>query len=337
MKIGVIGSGSWGTSLAYLLSTKGHEVILWGRDLEMMSEIQVKRCHPRFASSIKFSDLLEATSDFEKVIQESDCLFFVVPSYGMGEVAERAAKVAKKDVLLVSCAKGFEPDTFKRMSEVLEEKFSGISSKVTVLSGPNHAEEVILGQPSATLVASKDEEAGKRIQDILNTPTFRVYTSLDVIGAEIGGALKNIIALASGILSGLKMGDNSKAALMTRGLAEIARLGVALGANPMTFTGLSGVGDLIVTCTSEHSRNFRAGKLMAQGKTVKEAMTEIGMVVEGIRAAEAAHFLSLETAVPMPISEVLYGVIQEKFTVQEAVARLLEREKNSELEELSYF
>ena len=337
MKIGVLGSGSWGATLAYLLSTKGHEVILWGRDSELMAELQATRHHPRFASSMTFPDQIEATSDFEKTIQESDCLFFVVPSYGMGEIAERAAKFAKKDVLLVSCAKGFEPGTFKRMSEVLEEKFVGISSKVEVLSGPNHAEEVILGQPSATLIASKDEEAGKRIQDILITPTFRVYTSLDVIGAEIGGALKNIIALASGILSGLKMGDNSKAALMTRGLAEIARLGVAMGANPMTFTGLSGVGDLIVTCTSEHSRNFRAGKLMAQGRTAKEAMAEIGMVVEGIRAAEAAHFLSLQTAVPMPISEVLYGVIQEKLSVHEAVARLLEREKNSELEELSYF
>lgn len=337
MKIGVLGIGSWGTTLAHLLSEKGHQVILWGRDEKTTLEMQKNRFHPKFATQVKLSDSLEVTSDFEKTIQESECLFFVIPSSAMGEVSRRAAKYAKKDVLVVSCAKGFEVGTAKRMSQVLEEGFLGISSSISVLSGPNHAEEVILSQPSATLIASKDGEVAKQIQDILITPFFRVYTSLDVIGAEVGGALKNIIALASGILAGLGMGDNSRAALMTRGLAEIARLGVAMGANPMTFTGLSGVGDLIVTCTSEHSRNFRAGKLMAQGKTAKEAVLEIGMVVEGIRATESAHLLAKEFAVPMPISEVLYGIISDKLTVESGVAQLLEREKNIEPEELSYF
>jgi len=333
MKIAILGSGSWGIALAYLIGKKNLEVALWGREEDVIEVIQSERHHPFFASNCKISDSVLATSDLKKAVVNADFIFFVIPSKAMRSVAKEAVKYASKDVTVVSFAKGFEDETFKRMTEILAEEFSEVTTRIGAVSGPNHAEEVIAGQPAATLTVAKEIEVAEKIQEILMGSTFRVYAGTDVIGAELGGALKNVIALAVGIAAGLDLGDNPRAALMTRGLAEIARLGVSLGAHPMTFTGLSGVGDLIATCTSEHSRNYRAGKLIASGKNAQEAQAEIGMVVEGLRAVEAAIALSEKRNVDMPIVKTLNEVLQGKMSAAEAMTSLMSRTKNHEQEE----
>lgn len=333
MKTAVIGSGSWGVTLASLIGSKGISVSLWGREDELANELQDKRHHPTFATECRLPDSVTATSNLQEAVENADFLFLVVPSQAMRSVAQQAASYAKKDAVIVSFAKGFEDHTFKRMSEILEEEFANITTQIGVVSGPNHAEEIILGQPAATLAAAKNGAVAEKIQELLMGPTFRVYTGKDVVGAELGGALKNVIALAVGIAGGLGLGDNPRAALMTRGLAEMARLGVAMGAHPMTFTGLSGVGDLIATCTSEHSRNFRAGRLISQGKTAKEAQDSIGMVVEGIRATEAALALAKKADVLIPIAQELHSVLVGEKSAKEAMTVLMSRSSSHEAEE----
>lgn len=333
MKVAILGSGSWGITLASLIGKKEISVSLWGRETDVAESIQKDRHHPSFATECLLPDCVTATCDLKEALQGAEIVFFVVPSQAMRSVAREAAKYAKPEVLAVSFAKGFEDQTYKQMSLVIEEEFSNISSKVGAVSGPNHAEEIILGQPAATLAAAKTIEVAEQIREILMGPTFRVYTGTDMIGAELGGALKNVIALAVGIASGLGLGDNPKAALMTRGLAEIARLGSAMGAHPMTFTGLSGVGDLIATCTSEHSRNFRAGRLISKGKTAQEAQREIGMVVEGIRATGAALHLANQMKISMPIAEELNQVLIGNKSAEDAMKVLMGRSSSKEQEE----
>ena len=333
MKATVIGSGSWGVTLASLVSAKGISVSLWGRDEELVENLQSKRHHPTFASDYLLSDSITATSDLKEAVEGADYIFFVVPSQAMRNVAKQVALYCDKNPIVISFSKGFEDQTFKRMSEVLEEEFQEITSQIGIVSGPNHAEEIIQGQPAATLAAAKEISVAEKIQDLLVSSKFRVYTSNDVIGAELGGALKNVIALSVGVASGLGLGDNPKAALMTRGLAEIARLGVAMGAHPMTFTGLSGLGDLIATCTSEHSRNFRAGRLISQGRTAKEAQEIIGMVVEGIRATDAAMALAEKHKISMPIVKELQSVLIGQKSVKEAMEILMTRSSIHEAEE----
>lgn len=335
MKVGILGCGSWGVTVASLLGRKEIETLLWCREAGLAQALQNERHHPSFAPQCELPKSVTVSSTLEDVVAQAEVLLFIVPSKAMSEVAEKAALYAKKDVLVVSFAKGFEEQTFRRMSEVLEGKFALKSQRVGVVSGPNHAEEIILGQPAATLAASKQLSTAEEIQSLLMGPSFRVYTSTDLVGAEIGGALKNIIALAVGIAAGLGLGDNAKAALMTRGLAEIARLGVALGAHPMTFTGLSGVGDLIATCTSEHSRNYRAGKILSQGKTAVEAEREIGMVVEGIRSVEAALFLARKKNVAMPITESMHRILNGQATAVDVMEQLMGRAGIQEAE--SYY
>lgn len=333
MKVAILGSGSWGITLASLIGKKEIPVFLWGREADVAESIQKDRHHPFFATACLLPNCVTATCDLKEAVHEADVIFFVIPSQAMRSVSSEAAKYAKAEVLAVSFAKGFEDQTYKRMSQIIEEEFSKISSRVGVVSGPNHAEEIILGQPAATLAAAKRIEVAEQIREILMGPTFRVYTGKDMIGAELGGALKNVIALAVGIASGLGLGDNPKAALMTRGLAEIARLGSAMGAHPMTFTGLSGVGDLIATCTSEHSRNFRAGRLISKGKTAQEAQQEIGMVVEGIRATNAALHLAKQMKISMPIAEELNQVLTGSKSAEDAMKVLMSRSGSKEQEE----
>lgn len=336
MKITILGSGSWGMALAWVLSQKtdstSPQISLWGRNQDLMNKIEATRSHPTFTPKQRLGDTVCATSSLEAALKDSGIVLFVVPSRGMREVARNASRFIKPETFIVSCVKGFEDRTYKRISQILKEELGHLNPKIAVLTGPNHAEEVILGEPAATLIASKNLEAAQQIQDCLAAPSLRIYTSEDLIGAELGGALKNVIALAVGIASGLGLGDNAKAALMTRGLAEIARLGVAMGAHPMTFTGLSGVGDLIATCTSEHSRNFRAGRLFAKGKKRSEVELEIGMVVEGIRATEAAIALAEQYNISVPIAKQLHQVITESKSPMSALEELMSRNMNHELE-----
>lgn len=337
MKITVLGSGSWGMALAWVLSQKADAtsfpIILWGRNQELMKKIEETRSHPTFVPNQRLGDRVRATSSMEEALKEADIVLFAVPSRGMREVAQKASAFIKPEAFVVSCVKGFEDLTYRRISQILEEELEPLNPKIAVLTGPNHAEEVILGEPTATLIASSNLKTAQQIQDCLAAPSLRIYTSEDLIGAELGGALKNVIALSVGIASGLGLGDNAKAALMTRGLAEIARLGVAMGAHPMTFTGLSGVGDLIATCTSEHSRNFRAGRLFAQGKKRSEVELEIGMVVEGIRATEAAIALAERYHISVPIADQLHQVITESKSPRDALEELMSRNMNHELEQ----
>lgn len=276
---------------------------------------------------------IKTTTDIEKCITDSNIIVMAVPSHAVREVCVNLKGIVKKEQIFVSLAKGIENVTFKRMSEVIEEHFT--ENDVAVLSGPSHAEEVSRDIPTTVVASSKSKTIAEYIQDIFITPKFRVYTNPDIIGVEVGGAVKNIIALAAGISDGLGYGDNTKAALMTRGIAEIARLGVALGAQPLTFAGLSGIGDLIVTCTSMHSRNRRAGILIGQGKTVEEATSEVKMVVEGINTTKSTYELSKKVGIEMPITTELYKVLFEGKNPKYAVSELMLRDKKHEIEEVA--
>jgi glycerol-3-phosphate dehydrogenase (NAD(P)+) len=336
-QIAVLGAGSWGTALAMVLADNGHMVRLWGHRQDQIDEINKKHTNEKYLPGIElpkaivgYADLCEALTDIETVV-------LAVPTKAIREVLRNVKPCLKHPITLVTVSKGIEPDTHKRISEIIEEEMAGPFLKdVVVLSGPSHAEEVSRRQPTTVTVSSKNMEAAERIQDLfMNHQYFRVYTNPDLIGVEIGGALKNIIALAAGITDGLGYGDNAKAALMTRGLAEIARLGSALGANPLTFAGLTGIGDLIVTCTSVHSRNWRAGNLLGKGKSLDEVLENMGMVVEGVRTTKAAYQLAKKMNVEMPITIALYDVLFNGKDPKAAVDSLMSRVKTHEMEDLS--
>ncbi|MDU2065890.1 MAG: NAD(P)H-dependent glycerol-3-phosphate dehydrogenase, partial [Sporomusaceae bacterium] len=294
MKIAVIGAGSWGTALAKLLSessqaaTENRQVYLWARSDNQAQAMNQDRENKTYLPGVALPDSLAITTDLAEAVTEASVIFFVNPSKVMREMAERVKPYIAKGAILVSAAKGLEAKTYYRMSEILAQVMPEAGA-VVALSGPNHAEEVALGSPAATVVASANRTAAELVQTLLMTTAFRPYTNDDIIGVELGGALKNIIALCAGIAEGLGFGDNAKAALMTRGLVEIRRLGVAMGATNDTFSGMSGAGDLIVTCTSRHSRNRRAGLMLAAGQSMTEIQEGSKMVVEGIRATEAAY------------------------------------------------
>lgn len=326
-KISVIGSGGWGCALAQLLSEKGYEVLLWSWTKEESDTIKADRENKTCLKGIKLKDSIKYTYSL-KDASEADLYVIAVPSHAVLGTMKAFSEFAKKDVIIVNVAKGFEKNGLKRLSTVIEEncKFN----PVVVLSGPTHAEEVAMGIPSTIVATSVDMSAAEIVQDVFMNDNLRVYTHGDVLGVELGGALKNIIALCAGISDGLGLGDNTKAALMTRGLAEISRLGIAMGALAHTFAGLTGVGDLIVTCTSEHSRNRRAGILIGKGMSAVDAQKEVKMVVEGIKAAESAYLLSKKYNVEMPITEVAYKIIFENLEPHEAVLSLMNRDKKSE-------
>ncbi len=328
-KIGVIGAGSWGTALAITLSSKGHNVKIWDINKEHVDELRTNKENVRYLPGIKFNDNLTPVDTVEEALKEVDIALFSAPAQFFRGAFQNTLPYLKDNMVVVNVAKGIEQKTLKRMSEVAEELKPGV--KYVVLSGPSHAEEVGRAMPTTVAVASKNMEYAEYIQEEFMTDRFRIYTNQDMIGLELGGALKNIIALGAGISDGMGYGDNAKAAMMTRGMVEIARLGVELGADIHTFSGLAGVGDLIVTCTSMHSRNRRCGIMIGEGMRPKEATEKVGMVVEGMYTTEAAYELAKKVGVEMPITESIYAVINDKIDAKTAVNNLMSREKKSEM------
>jgi glycerol-3-phosphate dehydrogenase (NAD(P)+) len=326
--IGVIGAGSWGTALAITLSDKGHNVKIWDLNAEHLAECEKNRENVRYLPGIKFGETLTTAPTPEETIKGADVVVFSAPAQHFRSALSSAIPFLTENMVLVNVAKGIEQKTLKRMSEIADELLP--SAKYVVLSGPSHAEEVGLKLPTTVAVASKDMALAEYIQDVFITDHFRVYTNHDVIGVELGGALKNIIALAAGISDGMGFGDNAKAAMMTRGMVEMARLGVALGGEASTFWGLTGMGDLIVTCTSMHSRNRRCGILIGQGMKPADAVKEVGMVVEGMYTAEAAYELSHKVGVEMPFTDRIYKVIQGEIDAKTAANELMTRERKHE-------
>lgn len=335
-KVSVLVAGSWGTALATVLADNGHQVLLWSRNEEQVREINEHNRNSRFLQDVELSPLIVATHSLQEAVEGAEAIIMVVPSSGMREVASNMRPYLNKDALLIHATKGFETGSLKRMTEVIADELPEINpNRLVVLSGPSHAEEVIRKCPTTVVVAAQDLEAAEAAQDLLINAYFRVYTNPDVAGVEVGGALKNIIALGAGLTDGLGFGDNAKAALMTRGLAEIARLGTAMGANPLTFAGLAGIGDLIVTCTSQHSRNWRAGNKLAKGIPLDEVLQEMGMVVEGVKTTKAAYELSRRYDVTMPITDELYKVLFDGKSPQLAAQDLMGRVRTHEIEEVA--
>ncbi|MDF2672675.1 MAG: NAD(P)H-dependent glycerol-3-phosphate dehydrogenase [Clostridiales bacterium] len=333
MKVGIVGAGSWGTAVGILLGNKGYEIKLWDRKKDLLNEINTYKENKRYLPGIKIPDNLIGEENIDKVVQDADGIVMAIPSHAVRSICKNLQNIINKDQVIISLAKGIENGTYKRMSEIIEEFYP--HNPLGVLSGPSHAEEVSRNIPTTVTSSSKIKETAEFIQDMFITPEFRVYTNLDIIGVELGGAVKNIIALAAGISDGLGYGDNTKAALMTRGIAETARLGFALGAQPLTFAGLSGIGDLIVTCTSMHSRNRRAGILIGKGRTVKEALDEVQMVVEGINTTKSVYELAKIINIEMPITNELYKILYEEKPAKHAVLELMLRDKKHEIEEVA--
>lgn len=331
-KIAVLVAGSWGTALASVLACNHPNVVIWSRSSEQVREINEKHMNSRYLPDAVLPANLKATADLEEAVRDAGAVLIVAPSKAMREVARSLKAYWRKDMLCVHATKGFETETLKRMSTVISEELGIEEGDIVVLSGPSHAEEVIRRCPTTVVVASLNQKAAAAAQFLFMNADFRVYTNRDMIGVELAGALKNIIALGAGMSDGLGYGDNAKAALLTRGLAEITRIGVEMGANPLTFSGLAGVGDLVVTATSRHSRNWRAGSMLGQGKKVDEVLSSMGMVVEGIRTTQAAHTISAKYGVQMPIAEQLYQVLFENKDPRIAVESLMGRDPKTEME-----
>jgi glycerol-3-phosphate dehydrogenase (NAD(P)+) len=335
-KIAVIGAGSWGTALAMVLADNGHEVKLWSHNEIQVEEINQFHTNKKYLpeiilpeSIVGYASLVDALTEIEKII-------LAIPTKAIREVLGKIKTVQKFPLTIVHVSKGLEPDTLLRISEIIKQEMpQELLKDIVVLSGPSHAEEVSLRHPTTVTVTSENMSVAEKIQDLFINQSFRVYTNPDIIGVEIGGALKNIIALAAGITDGLGYGDNAKAALITRGLAEIARLGTKMGANPLTFSGLTGIGDLIVTCTSVHSRNWRAGNMLGKGQTLEEVLGNMGMVVEGVRTTKAAYQLAEKYQVSMPITEALHNVLFNGVNAKDAVDLLMARGKTNEMDDLT--
>lgn len=331
-EVTVLGAGSWGTALSIVLADNGHQVRLWTHHPEQAKTINQTHKNEKYLDAMIPKEIT-AYHHLEEAIHDTDAIVIVVPTKAIREVCKKLNDILKHSPLLIHASKGIEPDTLKRISEIIREEMDQYTYEdIVVLSGPSHAEEVAKRQPTTVTVSSLNEKNAKRAQDLFINESFRVYTSTDVIGIELGGALKNIIALGAGISDGLGYGDNAKAALLTRGLAEIARLGVSLGANPLTFLGLPGVGDLVVTCTSVHSRNWRAGNLLGKGQSLKEVLDQMGMVVEGVRTTKAAYQLAEKQNVEMPITKGIYEVLFNHKQPKDVVESLMSRDKREELD-----
>ena len=327
-KISVMGTGSWGTALAILLHNNGHQVMLWSAHPEKAASLNQTREDPKKLPGIKIPDGIVITGDEKTALDSPDIVVFASPSAYMRAISKRLSPLIRRGQIIVNVAKGVEEHTLLTLCQIVEEEIP--CAKVAVLSGPSHAEEVSRGIPTTCVIGAHEKATAEYLQNIFMSDVFRVYTSPDMLGICIGGALKNVIALAAGIADGLDYGDNTKAALITRGNAEITRLGVAMGANPHTFAGLSGIGDLIVTCASMHSRNRRAGILIGKGYTKDEAMKEVQMVVEGVYSARAARELAEKYEVEMPIITEVNRVLFEGKSAAEAVMDLMLRDKKVE-------
>lgn len=336
-QITILGAGGFGTALAVMLHQTGYDVCLWSAFPQEIEGIRLHGEHRKLLPGIAVDPQIRLCSRMDQLsMRAGGTVIWAIPSFALREVAQAVAPYLPKNTVLVNVGKGFEPVTQKRLSVVLQEEFP--QQDVLVLSGPSHAEEIARGIPTTMVLAdagitpAASHERLLAVQDLLMNTDLRIYLSDDVMGVEIGGALKNIIALASGICEGMGLGDNSKAALMTRGMAEITRLGVAMGARRETFYGLSGMGDLIVTCTSAHSRNLRAGRYIGEGYSGEEALARVGMTVEGVHATRSAYHLAKQTGVEMPITSALYQVLFENASAPEAVASLMARPKCHETE-----
>lgn len=326
--VGVIGAGSWGTALSVLLSDNGHQITIWSIDADEVKMLDEKREHTKKLPGVKLSDGMVITGDLEEAVRGKDFLVLAVPSPFTRATAKKMSPYVAEGQKIVDVAKGIEESTLMTLSQQIEQEIP--QADVAVLSGPSHAEEVGRRLPTTCVIGAKTRETAEYLQEAFISRVFRVYTSPDILGIELGGSLKNVIALAAGIADGLGYGDNTKAALITRGIAEIARLGVKMGGKIETFTGLTGIGDLIVTCASVHSRNRKAGYLMGQGKSMQEAMEEVQMVVEGVYSAKAAAKLAGKYGVSMPIVTEVNRVLFEGKKPGDAVDELMLRESRSE-------
>ncbi len=333
-KVSILGAGTWGCALAIVLAGKGHNVTIWTKIENEAKALQENRKNMRNLPGAELPDKVAVILDLEEACRDKDILVMAVASPYIRSTAQLAAPYVREGQIIVNVSKGIEDGTLHTLSEVLKEEIP--QADIAVLSGPSHAEEVSRGVPTTIVVGADTMETAHFIQDVFMTDVFRVYTSPDIIGIELGGSLKNVIALAAGIVDGLGYGDNTKAALMTRGMAEISRLGMIMGGKIETFAGLSGFGDLFVTCTSKHSRNWNAGYLMGQGKTMEEAMKQVNQVVEGVNSAKAALALAHQHGVEMPIVEQINKVLFEGKTARDALEDLLNRDKKREYKTLEW-
>lgn len=333
-KVGFIGAGSWGTALASLVASKKEaDVLLWARRSELAETINLYHENPPYLPGATLPESLRATHDLEEVAHHADVIVMAVPSHGFRAVLQEVSSLASSQARYVSLTKGLEVDTRKRMSEVMAEEVPRITpERISVLTGPNLAKEIALGYPAASTIACSDEKVGAFLQDMFHAPTFRCYRNTDVVGSEIGGALKNVVAIAAGIADGLGFGDNTKATVVTRGLAEMARFGVRFGAHPLTLLGLAGVGDLMATCSSKQSRNHSVGIELGKGRKIDEVISSMNMVAEGVKSCKPIFELGTSAGVWMPITENVVQICHEGATVEEMVADLLAKEIRAEFE-----
>lgn len=332
-KVAILGPGSWGTALAQVLNDNGHQVRIWGNIPEQIDEINQEHTNKRYFKDIVLDEKIQAYKDLGETLDGVDAVLFVVPTKVTRLVAKQVAETLQHKVVVMHASKGLEPDSHQRLSSILEEEIpSHLRSEIVVVSGPSHAEETIVRDITLITAASKSLETAKYVQELFSNHYFRLYTNTDVVGVETAGALKNIIAVGAGALHGLGYGDNAKAAIIARGLAEITRLGVALGASPLTYSGLSGVGDLIVTGTSVHSRNWRAGDALGRGEKLADIEQNMGMVIEGISTTKAAYELAQEKGVYMPITQAIYRVIYENLDIKSAIHEIMNNEFREENE-----
>lgn len=337
-KVAVLVAGSWGTALASVLADNDKDISIWSRNAQQVEEMNILHTNERFLPGVQLSPRIHATASMEEALSGANAVLLVAPSSAMRSVAAAMKPYIQPDMTVIHATKGFETGTLERMSQVIADELPQLEpGRIAVLSGPSHAEEVIRRCPTTVVVASESQETAELAQDLFINSYFRVYTNADIIGVEVGGALKNIIALGAGLTDGLEFGDNAKAALLTRGLAEISRLGTAMGASPLTFAGLAGVGDLVVTCTSKHSRNWRAGYMLAQGSTLEQVLQQMGMVVEGVKTTQAAFVLAQRYDVTMPITEQLHQVLFSGKSPRAAVEDLMGRGRTHEIEETANF
>ncbi|MBM7865521.1 NAD(P)H-dependent glycerol-3-phosphate dehydrogenase [Heliobacterium gestii] len=333
-KVAVLGAGSWGTALGRLLVQQGKQVYLWSRRNDLAKDINSYRENRRYLPGVLLPAKVRAYSDVDEVLKEAATIVLALPSSALRETAALIRDKVEGEALIISTSKGIDPETLKRPSQILREELpKNLADRVVVLSGPSHAEEVARDIPTTVVVSAEQRAVAEQAQDLLMRSHFRVYTNPDLLGLELGGSLKNIIALACGVAEGLGFGDNTKAALVTRGLAEIIRLGTALGARETTFAGLAGLGDLVVTCTSKHSRNMRFGSFLGKGKPVEESLALVGQTVESIRTTRAAYQLAKAKGIEMPITEECYRVLFEDAAPADAVGSLMTRLKTHEVEE----
>lgn len=326
--IGVVGAGSWGSTLAKILGENSKQTLVWAYEPEVCDEINQQHTNERYIPGGRLADCVTATGDLQRVCEACELLLMVVPSHVFRGVATEMGNHLNGEQVIVHCTKGIEQETFKRMSEVLREETC--IRKLGCLSGPNLSRELLAQQPAGTLVASKYDEVVRRAQDALHNAYFRVYGGHDVVGAEVGGAFKNIVALAAGVVDGLGLGDNTKALLLTRGLSEMARYGSSLGADVITYGGMAGIGDLIATCASPHSRNHQVGERLARGESLEQIQASMYMVAEGVKTTRAVHAYAAHKELELPIVKAAHGILHEGTSVAEAISGLMSRARKRE-------